>query len=82
MSRSRRVPKRVYSDRGPEARNAVIIKILVLLGVDKHEGLPQQPIFQGAVERDYLGTQGDAHERAARFGPGLSYRVGLLSAGG
>jgi len=57
MFRSRRVPKRVYSDRGPEVRNAVINEILAVLGVDKREGLPQQPIFQGAVERDHLETK-------------------------
>ena len=27
---------------------------MAVLGVDKREGLPQQPIFQGAVERDHL----------------------------
>ena len=57
MFRSRRVPRRVYSDRGPEVRNAVINEILAVLGVDKREGLPQQPIFQGAVERDHLETK-------------------------
>ena len=38
-------------------RNAVINEILAVLGVDKREGLPQQPIFQGAVERDHLETK-------------------------
>ena len=51
------MPRRVYSDRGPEVRNAVINEILAVLGVDKREGLPQQPIFQGAVERDHLETK-------------------------
>ncbi len=60
-------------------RNARINKILAVLVVDEREGLPQQPIFQGAVERDHLETKvpltSVLHDLVRA---GLLYRVGLF----
>jgi hypothetical protein len=57
MFRSRRVPRKVYSDRGPEVRNVMMTELFAILGIEKREGLPRQPIYQGTVERDHLETK-------------------------
>ena len=54
---SRRVPKRVYSDCGPGVRNALVNELMAVLGIDKREGLPYQPIYQGGVERYHLESK-------------------------
>ena len=45
------------SDRGPEVKNALIRELCAVLGVDKREGLPRQPIYQAQVERDHLDSK-------------------------
>ena len=57
LYKSRRVPKRVFSDRGPEVHNALTKELMALLGVDKRVGLPYQPTYQGGVERDHLESK-------------------------
>ena len=47
----------VSTDRGPEMKNAMVREMMAVMGVQKREGLPNQPTFQAQVERDHLESK-------------------------